>query len=267
MKRYLWYLPILVVVISLAIYALLAARAPESPVEEKAVPVSRDPLPNPDPIAFLRMCIERYDREVQGYRCVLEKRERIGGRLYRKEVIEVALREHPFSVYLHWVEGARKADRALYLAGENGGQMLIRPHGPLARIIAGDVVKRDVNGPDAREAGRYTMAEFGMKKATERVLEAWEKARAAGTLHVDYRGIEKLVEAGGVASYTLHRTGAPESDGVTDSTFYFDVDHWLQVGSVLKGEGDTLIGDYFFRDIQLNPVFPADQFTVAALKR
>jgi hypothetical protein len=263
-----WYLPVLVVCVPLAVYLLLAASAPDVrdvPVHETATPVSEATPPNPDPIAFLKMCIDRYNREVRGYNCTMEKRERIVGRLYAKEVIEIALREHPFSVSMHWLEGARKADKALYVEGENGGKMLARPHGALARAIAGNVVERDVEGPDARQSGRYTLKQFGIKKGTERTLAAWEAARKAGTLHVEYLGVHKVQETGNRPCYKLHRTSGPEADGVIDSTFYIDVDYWLQVGSVLKGDGEKLIGEYFFRDIHLNPTFSKDQFTPAAL--
>ena len=47
--------------------------------------------------------------------------------------------------------------------------------------------------------------------------------------------------------------------------FYFDKENWLQVGVVLKGEDSKLIGEYMFRDIQLNPRFKPDQFTREAL--
>lgn len=269
MKRLKWYLPVLLICIPLAVYLLLAASSPDVspdvPVHETSNPVSEAPLPDPDPIAFLRKCLERYDREVRGYTCIMEKRERVAGRLYPKEVIEVAFREKPAGVYMRWLEGARKADRVLYVEGENNDKMLARPHGVLARAIAGDVARRDVEGSEARQSGRYTLKQFGMKKAMQRTLAAWEKARAAGTLHVEYLGVTQVQETGNRPCYKLHRTSAPEADGIIDSTFYIDVDYWLQVGSVLKGDGDKLIGEYFFRDIHLNPTFKKDQFTPAAL--
>ena len=48
---------------------------------------------------------------------------------------------------------------------------------------------------------------------------------------------------------------------------YIDKENWLQVGNVLKGEEGRLIGEYFFRDLKLNPDFPPDTFTREALKR
>jgi outer membrane lipoprotein-sorting protein len=48
---------------------------------------------------------------------------------------------------------------------------------------------------------------------------------------------------------------------------YVDKETWLQVGSVLKGEEGQLIGEYFFRDVKLNPRFKPGTFTRDALKR
>src|SRR5260370_1431851 len=57
-------------------------------------------LAKDDPIAFLTECLARYDREVKGYRAVMQKQERIGGRLQPKEIINVCFKEKPHSVLL-----------------------------------------------------------------------------------------------------------------------------------------------------------------------
>jgi hypothetical protein len=224
-------------------------------------------LARDNPIAFLEDCIVRYQRDVKGYSLIMQKQERIGGKLKPKEIIQVHFREKPFSAYLQWLEGAGRAERALYVEGENGGKMLIRPEGQLARTIAGDVVERDVDGPDARQAGRYALNEFGLKKGALRTLASWKAAQEQNALHVEYRGVLKVKEAGDRECYVLRRTryARPEADGVTELTIYIDKATWLQVGSTLKGEGGKLIGEYFFRDIRLNPDFKPEQFKRAAL--
>jgi hypothetical protein len=219
-----------------------------------------------DPIAFLTECLARYDREVKGYRAVMQKQERIGGRLQPKEIINVCFKEKPHSVLLVWIEGARRAERALYVDGENNGKMLARPNGLIARKVAGDIVERDVDGPDARQSGRYPLSEYGIKKGTERTLAAWRAARDERALHVEYLGEQRVREAGDRLCYKLRRRNArPENDGVTELTIYVDKENLLQVGSVLKGGGGKLIGEYFFRDIELNPAFSDGQFERGAL--
>jgi Protein of unknown function (DUF1571) len=220
-----------------------------------------------DAIAFLKECIRRYDREVKGYTATLQKQERIDGRLERTEVIDVAFRETPFSVLMKWKEGGRRAEAVLYVNGENRDQLLVRPAGFLS--FAG-IVPRSPNGSDAKKAGRYPLPEFGIKIGMQRTLASWEKAKKADALHVEFLGVKKIKEAGDRPCWVLKRTGyaAPEEkEGITGLTTYIDKDSWLQVGTVLKGEENQLVGEYFFRDIKINPAFPVVTFTPNALQR
>jgi len=224
-------------------------------------------LAREDPVAFLENCLRRYQRNVKGYTCTFLKQERIGDKVQRTETIDVAFREEPYSVLFHWVEGARLAERALFVEGDNDGMLLVRPEGRLARRVAGDVVSRDPDGKDAKQSGRYTLKEFGLKKGALRTLHSWKTAKEKDALHVEFVGEKKVKEAGDRVCYTLHRDQypRPEDDGVTEVTIYIDKETWLQVGAVLKGEGGKLIASYYFRDIKLNPEFKAEQFTRAAL--
>lgn len=219
-----------------------------------------------DPIAFLKECIRRYDREVQGYTGTLRKQEYLGGRLQGGEVIDFAFREKPFSALLRWKKGARRATAVLYVKGENRDQLLVRPAGILS--VAGIVV-RDPNGKEAKQSGRYPLTEFGIKIGMQRTLASWEQAKKDNALHVEYRGVKKIKELGDRPCWELKRTryAAPAEDGIIESTFFFDKDSWLQVGSLLKGEEGKRIGEYFFGDIKINPDFPNGTFSREALKR
>lgn len=287
MTRWLLGLPVVLIGAPVLVLFLLASAPPEpadgvgtkgefnSSLAAAAAPaVSKDTssaselavLARQTPVRVLERSLDRYDREVVGYHCTFLKQERIGGRLQPRETIDVWFRERPFSVLFHWLEGARKADAALFVEGHNGGKMLARPSGTLARRLVGDVVERDVDGPDAKQSGRYPLNQFGIRKGTERTLAAWRAAEAKGQLHVEYLGEQPVRELGGRVCHKLRRAyAAPENDGVTELTAYIDRDTWLQVGSVLKGEGGKLIGEYFFRDLRLNPEYKPGQFEPAAL--
>ncbi len=223
-------------------------------------------LAKDDPIQFLENCLKRCDREVHGYRCTLVKQERLEGKLQHSEVTAIAFREKPFSVLMEWKQGARLAQRVLYVKGANGDKLVVKPAG-LASLVG--VVERDPEGPDARKSGRYPLTEFGIKIAMERTLGSWVNAKKEGALHVEYLGERKVPEVGGRRCWVLKRTGykQPEEDGITELTTYIDQDTWLQVGSVVKGAEGHVLGAYYFRDIQLNPKFPPDTFTRAAVKR
>jgi hypothetical protein len=219
-----------------------------------------------DPIAFLQWCIRRYDREVKGYTATLRKQERIDGEIEPSEIIDVAFREDPFSVRMQWKEGARRASALVYVKGENRDQLLIRPNGIFS--VAG-VVPRDPYGSDAKKGGRYPVPEFGIKIGMQRTLTSWQKAQKDKTLRVEYLGVKKIKEAGDRPCWVLKRTryAKPEEDSISQLTIFVDTETWLQVGTILKGDDDKFIGEYFFRDIKLNPEFPRDAFARSAIQR
>src|SRR5205085_620564 len=138
----------------------------------------------------LENCIRYYDRNIQGYRCVMFKREFLDGKLRDPERVESAFREKPFSVYMRWLEGARLAERALYVRGENNGMMRIRPR------FLNIVVSKDPDGTEAHRSGRYTIKEFGMKKGMENALDSWREAQKQHALHVEFLGEERLSQVG-----------------------------------------------------------------------
>src|SRR5262249_4222876 len=77
---------------------------PDPPAPDVALP-RPDQLPalaRTDAIAFLRACLTRCQREVHGYRAVMQKQERIGGRLGPVETVDVWLREEPYAVLMRW---------------------------------------------------------------------------------------------------------------------------------------------------------------------
>ncbi len=221
--------------------------------------------PGRDPVAFLEKCLEHYDRTIHAYSLTMRKRERIDGTLHPLEVIEVHFQDRPHSVFFKWQQGARKAERVLYVEGKHDNKMLAKPAGAAGAFVS--VAARAVDSPDARQSGRYPINEFGLKKAMERVLKHWKPAREARTLHVEYLGVHRVPEAGDRPCHKLRRTryAHPEDDGVTELTLYIDTETLLQVGSVLRGPDGQFLGEYFFSNIRLNPTFRPDQFERAAL--
>jgi hypothetical protein len=86
-------------------------------------------LAGDDPVAFLKASLARYDHDVRGYRTTLVKRERVHGKLRDPEEIDVSFREKPFSVRIHWIKGATRAERTLFAHGQYGNQLLVHLQG------------------------------------------------------------------------------------------------------------------------------------------
>lgn len=278
MRRLLLCLPLCLLMAPSSLPALPDAPAEaEKPAEQSP---RREPTPNEvplpdsatmeklaksDPVAFLQQCLRYYERNVRGYHLVMQKQERLAGELRGREEIEVWFREKPYAVHLNWIKGARLAQRALYADGENDGNMLVRPAG--WRSLAG-IVTRDPEGPEAKQSGRVSLKQYGLKNGLLRALKPWEAARGGGKLHVGFLGEQKLAAAGDRVCLGLKRDrfATPENDGVAEQTLWFDRDTWLMVGSIAKDAKGNLIGEYYFRDVKLNPKFEGDPFRREALK-
>lgn len=216
------------------------------------------------PVTFLEMCLERYEREIQSYRLTFLKRERVKGKLQPPEKVAVHYRDKPFSVHMQWLEGGRLAQKVLYVEGENQNMMLARPAG---RLLGAFVVSREVDGADAKSSGRYTIRQFGLYDAMRRSVVNMRAAERRGELHIRYEGLVTLPEVGDRPCYKFVRGPyhPPEEDGINEFALYVDQETWLQVGSVLKDENGELIGEYFFRDIEINPSFAENQFQRGAV--
>lgn len=215
-----------------------------------------------DPVAFLEYCLDRYTKEVQGYRCTFAKQERVNGTLRDYEVIRANFREKPFSVHMEWKEGLDLCFASMFVAGENDGCLLARSRVPPG--FRGLVLKRPLDAADVKRTSRFGIDKFGMYCGAKDTLDAIHKAKEAGTLHLKYHGIEMVEKAGNRLCYKLVRTPyePPEAkEKINELTIFIDRATLLQVGSILKDEKGEFIAEYFFRDIELNPTFDEGQFT------
>jgi hypothetical protein len=248
------------VLCGLALGLIPAGSRAEKPMQ------SSEPLPIKDPVAFLEDCVKRFDQQdIQGYKLTLHKHERIGGQLQPREVIEMFVRMQPRSILMRWLQGARRADRALYVEGENDGKILVRPTGLASWFVR--TVALDPDSAAVRGASRFGIREAGLKHTLQRTLEAWRTGESAEVGRIEYLGLETVKAAGDRPCYKLRRTTPEPENGVTETTVYIDKENRFQVGTVLKGPDGELVGCYFYTDIVLNPEFAADQFEPGAVAR
>ena len=229
----------------------LARPAPPMTADEKLEAIMRT-----DPMRFLTMSLEKYDKEIQGYSLTFLKQEKIAGKMKPREKLECHFREAPFGVTMKWIEGKGLASKVLFASGENNDKMLARPFAAFLPIMT-----RDVDGPDAKNSGRFTIAQFGFKKSTERTLDRMKKSADLGKLHVRYEGrvhVPALNET--CHKFVRFPYDPPEEDDLNELTLYFDMKHWLQVGSILKDSKGQRIAEYFFYDLILNPTHGKNEF-------
>ena len=274
-------LPALVVVV-----CLTAAPAPR-PAAPSVEVAATTPAASNDPVALLADCSRRFRAEVRGYRCTLHKQERTGGTLHPPEVVSLAVREEPYAILMKWTAGARgplgtPIEGALFVAGANAGKMTVWR--PSARFSPLRLLQLDPADAAARSAARYAISEAGIGHALERTHRAWSAARTAGTLRAESLGRRVVPEVGRECLVVRRISDLPlldpfrldepagdparrPADAFTTVTVMLDPATGAQVGSELTRADSELVGRYFFRDLELNPAFPADQFTAEALKR
>lgn len=241
-----------------------------------------------------------------GFRCTLEKTEWVGGAARPTELIqlvacdEFAHGKEP-AVRMIWNSGAPKDPfgfeiRATLLIesvrekSENGTTIMekhyeittYRPRAPRSTLAV------EVNGSRAKVHSRYCMRDCGLYRGLQRTYLAWKARAEREELHVRYLGKREEPKVGGRVCYVVQRTstvpeldpfevgGQPESDpaiverdGFNEVTVFIDAEHWMQVGTIIRRTDvnpPRLIGEYYFRDIELNPEFPPDTFTVEGMK-
>ena len=274
---------------AVAAACLVAAPAPHprpAPVPAGAPtstpkPATLDELAAADPVALLAECGRRFRAEVRSYRCTLHKQERTGGTLHPPEVVRLAVREEPYAVLMKWQSGARgplgtPIEGAVFVAGANAGRMTVWR--PSARLSPLRLLPVDPADDAARSAARYAISEAGIGHALARTHRSW----AAATPDVEFVGRRLLPEVGRECLVVRRTCGKPQldpfrldepagdparrpADAFTTVTVMLDPVTGAQVGSDLRRADGELVGAYYFRDLELNPAFPPDQFTPAAL--
>jgi len=244
-----------------------------APVELRANTAERGAAPlmdlvERDPAAVVRMGIERYDREIREYRCVLLKQERLAGGLTPVQEVEVRFRQSPQTVYMLWRTNADQAKRALFIDdGRNVDQeghklARVEPAGAIVRLLVKDVYM-PIDGPEARKASRRTINECGFRSTFD-LLERYNAVAAEhGVLDFKYAGIGVV---DGRPTYVIVRTLPRGGDGdlYPDARMVLHLDQeWLlpvAVYSYADHEEKELLGSYVFTKVELNPGFGEDAF-------
>ncbi len=250
--------------------ALLTAAPVVAPTVVPSPSMSFEDHCQADPMAVLQGVLARHRMAVEGYRCTFVKREKINDKLRDREVIACESQESPFAVTCRWLEGKGRAEASLFVAGENDDQVLIVPSSPTAkgalRLLGKSYASRSPDSPEARDAARSPVTQFGMANALRRTLATWQAAKDRNELRVVYQGVVDVPELDGRRCHVFHRTTpTPEAEGVTQSFIYLDAETKLQVGTVIRA-GDDLVAEYYYKNVELNPPFANDHFSAANFK-
>ncbi|MFQ5495710.1 MAG: DUF1571 domain-containing protein, partial [Phycisphaerae bacterium] len=219
-----------------------------------------------DPLAFLRHCRRRYERNVRDYRCRFHKRERRGGVLPPEEEMQILFREEPYSVDMRWVRNPGMARRVNYVAGrwvKNGKElMLVQPAGWIGLLVPNGV-KRDIHGPQARRAARSTIDRFGFKHTLDTIIACCE--RSAGDAGYDLRYVGPASFDGRPTLMLERRLPYTGPDGpYPDRLLVMHIDQEWLVPVACYGYADdlkqVLTGSYLTTSVEMNVGLDDDDF-------
>ena len=115
---------------------------------------------------------------VHDYTAEFTKDELIRGRL-RTQVMDIKVREKPFSVYLHYRSKKESGRQALFVEGRDDDALLVRDVG-LKRMLG--TMKLSLQNPMVTCENRHPVTELGISKVVETALAIWRReAKLTGT--------------------------------------------------------------------------------------
>ena len=209
-------------------------------------------LAKTDHIALLEYCLENYDRRYRDYTCTFFKQERISGRAGKEQEISVKFMDRPFSVAMAWTPAtAPIGDRVLYVEGQNGNQMRVRPKSTILRAIVRGSVLKDPAGPEAMRTTLRPVNMFGFKRGMQNLLKVYRQARRNGDL-TEACG-EKLADVAGRPAVVLFRYLPPKEDYPAHKTVIFiDLEYLVPICIEGYDWDGQLSCVYVYKDLKFN---------------
>lgn len=179
------------------------------------------------------------------YTAVLEREERIGGRLLRQGGIRIRFRK-PFSVRMEWTEGGMRGTAALYERGKNGGKVLARKGG-LLRFLRLSLAPDD---PRILKENRHPITEIGIGRILDVIGGEYDRSRRAneGEWTVEGGGT-----VGGRETWTCQAV-LPPGKGYYGRVLVFDLDRetFLPVRAAVYGDGGEMLEEYAYGELAVD---------------
>ncbi|MFN0197116.1 MAG: DUF1571 domain-containing protein [Planctomycetaceae bacterium] len=201
--------------------------------------------------------------QVGDYTATFSKHERVQGSLLPPEVMEVKIREKPFSVYMRWHVGD-KGRELLYVHGENDNNLLVHPGGWQGNMISALSISRDSNL--AMKENRYPIDKVGLMELSKILLSYRDKDLAGETGAVVTVMDEREFEGQPCYCFVIEypeRERSPEYrksilmlDKVNCLPIFCKNYTWPEEGSTAVGnklDEETLLEFYTYTNLKLGP--------------
>lgn len=216
------------------------------------------------PEALFAEALGNYE-EIKDYQCRMMRRERWLGMLGAVQEVDVKFRKEPFSVFFHWRKNPGKADKVLYVAGENEGKLMALPI--LIGWLTGPMAL-DPEGPEARQSSRRPITQFGFGNMLRRISRVYETGELSGGGQFSDSYADG-VEVGGRRAVVIERrrVGEPPTDSAVGVKWRFclDEENLMPIAVTAYNKDDNILVEYVFTDIRYNTGLTGEDFTLEAV--
>lgn len=210
---------------------------------------------------LLEVMKSNYDTSITDYKGIFTKQERVKNKLLKPQIIAFKYRNEPFSIFMEWKKNPGKADRMLYVKGENNNKMVVHPRGLLAFIKS---VERDTRDKKVLKSSLRSCDQFGIRNLLNRISGLYMGNFEDEGFSAKYIGTEKIDNRPCIVLETIMPNNTISS--TRRLILVVDMAYRLPVSvTSLDGEGN-LISKYSYTGLKFNIGLKSDDFTKKANK-
>ncbi len=187
----------------------------------------------------------RYE-QVEDYRTIFVRQERIGGKLGEPEEIALDFKR-PFMVQMRWLKGPKKGRRLIFVEGENDNKILVSMEGLIGRFVR--LLRLDPNGALAKQGGKRSIRQVGLGNLVDSLISLTREAEKAGDLKTALLG-EEIAE--GRRIYVIERTLPKERYDSPRTLISIDKETGLPVKVLRFNKEGDLFERYEYDALQIN---------------
>lgn len=192
---------------------------------------------------------------VDDYTTTFLVQERLHGDLGPEH--EIALKfKKPFRVYMRWVKGPNEGRQALYPAGPDGNELLLR-----VRTLVGAVtVSLDPNSARARKGSRHPITDVGIGRVLDFLADDVQRGMREEAVMIGDAGSSTTLDRP-THRYVLHFP-REQDKGYYCMAAVIDIDRELRLPIYIGifDWNNQLVERYGYRDLRLNPGLNDEDF-------
>lgn len=187
-------------------------------------------------------------QQLRSYQCLLIKQERTNGGLPAEQRIRYSFRK-PLAVRMEWLDGPHQGRVAVYVEGQNGGQLLVRE----GRAQGGLSVRLDPHSPIAMRGEHHPINESGIGAVLQTVRENVARGRDAGELGLELLG-ERTEQGQTLQGFiATFRPGGGGRYYCAKAEVWVDRRSRLPYAITAYDANDQVYERYIFSDLQVDP--------------